>query len=312
MIPPGRDVTVTREQNHQAALAAYAPRARGHRRSVAVELAACRISSGKYAGGRGIEVRIDGRRIGELTHNMSQRYLPLVDEIIARSGRPGCEAVIHQGDRGIKTELRLLDPRERQRQVQPVCPASPSSSPVRPPVWSAPPPQPALPLPALPRTGRFRIGWVAGGVVALLLMIGALADDDPQPSIPPAAASVAAPSTTTAQAPPASTDDADTGSRTRQATPQPTPTATPSTRRPDAEPRTRTTRTPAASDPEPTSSRSDDECDPNYSGCVPVARDVDCAGGSGDGPAYVSGPVRVIGSDKYKLDRDGDGTACDS
>ncbi|HEY8481749.1 MAG TPA: G5 domain-containing protein [Spirillospora sp.] len=52
-------------------------------------------------------------------------------------------------------------------------------------------------------------------------------------------------------------------------------------------------------------------CDPNYSGCVPIARDVDCAGGSGDGPAYVSGPVRVIGSDVYDLDRDGDGIACD-
>ena len=54
-------------------------------------------------------------------------------------------------------------------------------------------------------------------------------------------------------------------------------------------------------------------CDSNYSGaCVPVARDVDCAGGSGNGPAYVSGPVTVVGDDIYGLDRDGDGTACDS
>ncbi|MET8040071.1 G5 domain-containing protein [Micromonospora sp. NPDC005215] len=52
-------------------------------------------------------------------------------------------------------------------------------------------------------------------------------------------------------------------------------------------------------------------CDPNYSGCVPIASDVDCAGGSGNGPAYVSGPIRVIGDDIYDLDRDGDGTACD-
>jgi hypothetical protein len=51
-------------------------------------------------------------------------------------------------------------------------------------------------------------------------------------------------------------------------------------------------------------------CDPNYSGCVPVASDVDCAGGGGNGPAYVSGPVRVIGTDIYDLDRDGDGVAC--
>lgn len=51
-------------------------------------------------------------------------------------------------------------------------------------------------------------------------------------------------------------------------------------------------------------------CDPNYTGCVPIASDVDCAGGSGNGPAYVRGLVRVIGSDIYDLDRDGDGVAC--
>lgn len=59
-----------------------------------------------------------------------------------------------------------------------------------------------------------------------------------------------------------------------------------------------------------TAPRSD--CDPNYSGCVPIASDVDCAGGSGNGPAYASGPIRVIGTDIYDLDRDGDGVACDS
>lgn len=54
------------------------------------------------------------------------------------------------------------------------------------------------------------------------------------------------------------------------------------------------------------------DCDPNYSGkCVPIASDVDCAGGNGNGPAYVDGPVYVIGSDIYGLDRDGDGVACD-
>jgi hypothetical protein len=55
------------------------------------------------------------------------------------------------------------------------------------------------------------------------------------------------------------------------------------------------------------------ECDPNYSGaCVPIASDVDCAGGSGNGPAYVQGPVRVVGRDIYGLDADGDGIGCDS
>ena len=53
-------------------------------------------------------------------------------------------------------------------------------------------------------------------------------------------------------------------------------------------------------------------CDPNYKPCVPIASDVDCAGGSGNGPAYVQGPVYVIGNDIYDLDRDGDGVACDT
>jgi resuscitation-promoting factor RpfB len=53
-------------------------------------------------------------------------------------------------------------------------------------------------------------------------------------------------------------------------------------------------------------------CDPNYAGaCVPIASDVDCSSGKGDGPAYVVGPVRVIGKDIYKLDADGDGIGCE-
>ncbi|WP_457940842.1 hypothetical protein [Mesorhizobium sp. 10J20-29] len=55
------------------------------------------------------------------------------------------------------------------------------------------------------------------------------------------------------------------------------------------------------------------ECDPDYQSppCVPIASDVDCAGGKGNGPAYVQGPVIVIGTDIYGLDRDGDGIGCD-
>ena len=53
------------------------------------------------------------------------------------------------------------------------------------------------------------------------------------------------------------------------------------------------------------------QCDPNYSGCVPIASDVDCAGGKGNGPAYVKGPVKVIGKDIYGLDKDRDGIGCE-
>ena len=54
------------------------------------------------------------------------------------------------------------------------------------------------------------------------------------------------------------------------------------------------------------------ECHPSYEQvCVPVASDVDCAGGGDNGPEYVQGPLRVVGPDEYQLDRDGDGVACD-
>lgn len=54
-------------------------------------------------------------------------------------------------------------------------------------------------------------------------------------------------------------------------------------------------------------------CTPGYSPCIPdLGTDVDCAGGSGNGPRYVQGPVRVTGSDPYGLDSDGDGWGCES
>lgn len=52
-------------------------------------------------------------------------------------------------------------------------------------------------------------------------------------------------------------------------------------------------------------------CHASYDPCVPVTSDVDCEGGSGNGPSY-SGRVRVIGPDEYDLDRDGNGIGCES
>jgi hypothetical protein len=46
-----------------------------------------------------------------------------------------------------------------------------------------------------------------------------------------------------------------------------------------------------------------------YRPCLVPGADVDCAGGSGNGPHYVHGPVYVNGSDPYGLDSDGDGSA---
>ena len=61
--------------------------------------------------------------------------------------------------------------------------------------------------------------------------------------------------------------------------------------------------------PAPGSSR----CHPSYEGeCLdPAVSDYDCAGGSGNGPGYVQGTVRVVGPDVYRLDSDGDGFGCE-
>ena len=54
-------------------------------------------------------------------------------------------------------------------------------------------------------------------------------------------------------------------------------------------------------------------CHPSYPDvCLQSnAGDYDCAGGSGNGPNYVSGPITVLPPDPFDLDRDGDGVRCE-
>ena len=54
-------------------------------------------------------------------------------------------------------------------------------------------------------------------------------------------------------------------------------------------------------------------CHPSYPGaCLdPTASDYDCAGGSGNGPKYVQGPVQVRSPDPFDLDSDADGLGCE-
>ena len=54
-------------------------------------------------------------------------------------------------------------------------------------------------------------------------------------------------------------------------------------------------------------------CHASYQGvCIaPGSSDVDCAGGSGNGPRYARGPFNVVGPDQYGLDRDRDGIGCE-
>ncbi len=122
-----------------------------------------------------------------------------------------------------------------------------------------------------------------------------------------AAPTTVEPTTTTAPAPttvaPTTVESTTTAAPTTAAptTVVSTTTAAPATAAPT------TTTTTVTTVPPTTQS----DCHPSYTGCVPRASDVDCAGGSGDGPAYVTGPISVIGPDVYDLDRDGDGVACE-
>ena len=121
----------------------------------------------------------------------------------------------------------------------------------------------------------------------------------PTATAPPATTTTApVPTTTPTTPPPTATPAPQTTSVPTTAPPPPTTAAPPSTTAPPPPPAPPTTVAAAAG------------CHPSYSPCVPVASDVDCEGGSGNGPAY-TGRVSVIGPDEYDLDRDGDGTGCD-
>lgn len=127
-----------------------------------------------------------------------------------------------------------------------------------------------------------------------------------EPEAPSSTVTTAAPTTTAATEAPTTvpvTEEAPT------ATVAPTTTAAPTTTRPP------TTKRPTAAAPATTAAIKPlvgGDCNPSYSGaCVPNASDVDCAGGEGNGPAFVQGPVRVVGSDPYRLDADNDGIGCE-
>lgn len=289
-------VTVTREEHHQAALARYAVPA-GAERHVAVELAWCRIATGKYKGQRAIEVRLDGKRVGELTFLMSDRYAALVEQVRTGGGRPGCEAVITRDAKGLQLTVRL--PRDTDGVVGlPV--AAPTT---RFPAVATPPPVAAA------KQGGFLAAhkpfWIAAAVIFVVFVVALAGNSgDDEPSTP-----LADTSTTTTTIEPLPTTTTTTTTTITTTPPPPPPIVEVPVVTPEPAPAPPPVVVPEpVREPEP----APPGCDPNYTGCVPIAPDVDCAGGSGNGPAYVEGPVQVVGSDIYGLDRDGDGTACDS
>jgi len=298
MLRPEVTVTVTGEEDHQAVLARYhvAP---GRQRHVVVALGGCRISSGKHRGKQAIEVRLDGARVGELTYLMSQRYGTVVAQVSSRGGRPGCEAVIQRGPRGL--ELTLCMPRHADGAVPlPVTApdefgGSAAATAVLTPVPAAAPAK---------RPGVFsshKPAWIAAAVVAVAFFgtIGAIGNDDE-----PSQAADRGVVTTTTTPPPITTTTTTTTTTTLAPTTTTAVPVVPEPVVPQPDPVTPTQEEPAPPPPAPA-------CDPNYTGCVPIASDVDCAGGSGNGPEYANGPINVIGADIYDLDNDKDGVACE-
>ncbi|MCW0215441.1 MAG: hypothetical protein OJJ54_18960 [Pseudonocardia sp.] len=129
VLEPRRTIIVTQVEDHQDILADHAP-VGSERREVLVELTFCTVSAGMYVGSRGIEVRLDGYRVGELTPTMSHRYAELLEQVYAAGQQPGAEAVLKHGTRGLELQLRLpaLDESEEPTRLTPV--VDPRASPL--------------------------------------------------------------------------------------------------------------------------------------------------------------------------------------
>jgi len=146
---------------------------------------------------------------------------------------------------------------------------------------------------------------------AVLLAAGAGCAETPEDS-----ATVEKPTTTEAERPETTTTSrprpTTTTTSTTTTSTTTTTTAPPTTTTAPPPPPTTTAPPPPPTTAAPVAPAAGGGCTPGYDPCVPVASDVDCAGGSGDGPAYVDGPISVTGSDPYGLDSDGDGVGCQS
>jgi len=161
------------------------------------------------------------------------------------------------------------------------------------------------------RSRRGKTGLIGVASVAALFFIGSVNGGSPEPTpgdfSPAGASATAEPSPTTdpTASPTPEPTKRPTPEPTERPTPAPTPEPTP-VPTPVPTPAPTPVPTPVPATPEPS-------CHPSYQGaCLLIgAGDYDCAGGSGNGPNYIQGPVYVIGYDEFDLDRDGDGVACE-
>lgn len=105
--------TVTKEEDHQNVLRKYAPVGKQEYRGVIASLGFCVIENGKYQGRKAIEVRVGGRRVGQLTYAMTGRYSDIVETLLKRDLIVTCEAFTVNSARGVEIELRM--PRDPNR-----------------------------------------------------------------------------------------------------------------------------------------------------------------------------------------------------
>jgi len=145
-------------------------------------------------------------------------------------------------------------------------------------------------------------------LVGLLVLVGVVASlaspTTTKQTTSTTAAAVAAP-TSAAPLPPTTT---------MPPTTVPPTTARPTTTHPPTHPPT--TAAPATHPPatKPTTTKPPARnCDPAYpDACLHDGiGDYDCAGGSGNGPNYVQGPIQVLSPDPFGLDSDHDGIGCE-
>jgi hypothetical protein len=151
---------------------------------------------------------------------------------------------------------------------------------------------------------------MAGLLLFLIVLAPFVSEDEPDER----KISADAPPTTTelrstTTEPKATTTQPTTTSTTATTTTAPPATAPPTTAAPTTAAPTKAVPPTTAAPPPPPA----DSCHPGYSGCVPLASDVDCEGGGGNGPEFVTGPVQIFGDDPYGLDgNDNDGIGCES
>jgi hypothetical protein len=185
------------------------------------------------------------------------------------------------------------------------------------PGWGPPnrPPQPGWgpPSPQPPRRRPGVVGWAGVGLALLVSLSLTACLGNATPTAAPG--SVGTSTTIAVTQPPVTTPPTTELVTTEPPTTAPPTTAPPTTHRtPPTTHAAPTTHRPPTTRPAPKTTRAPSgNCDPSYPGsCLHDGiGDYDCAGGSGNGPNYVDGPIRVRPPDPFDLDRDGDGLGCE-